>query len=220
MLSIIIAIVLIIVILLLLCLAWRYASQKSSLPCPVWMRWLLDPPLSRGMSARTRRTLTRLDLKPGMQVLDAGCGPGRLTIPMAQVVGKEGSVTAMDLQEGMLKVARDRADREKLTNISFLQGGIGESRLPPEQYDRMVLITVLGEIPGREAAVQDLYQALKPGGRLLVEETIRDPHFQTRSTVIGLCEPVGFVEKEFYGNRFSYTLILEKPPVRNGYSDS
>jgi hypothetical protein len=53
---------------------------------------------------------------------------------------------------------------------------------------------------------------LKPGDILLVEETIRDPHFQTRSTVTRLAKPVGFTVKEFSGTRFSFSLTLDKPP--------
>jgi predicted methyltransferase len=74
-----------------------------------------------------------------------------------------------------------------------------------------VLVTVLGEIPDREVALQEISGALKPGGILLVEETIRDPHFQTLGTVLRLAGAAGFVEREFFGNRFSYTLILQKP---------
>jgi cyclopropane fatty-acyl-phospholipid synthase-like methyltransferase len=40
----------------------------------------------------------RLDLQPGMAVLDVGCGPGRLTIPIARQVGQQGEVVAMDIQ--------------------------------------------------------------------------------------------------------------------------
>ena len=73
------------------------------------------------------------------------------------------------------------------------------------------MVTELGEIPDREAVLHELFEALKPGGILLVEETIRDPHFQTHGTVSRLAGAAGFREKDFFGNRFSYTLLLEKP---------
>ena len=41
-------------------------------------------------------------IKEGMTVMDLGCGPGFFTIEMARMVGKNGNVTAVDLQEGML----------------------------------------------------------------------------------------------------------------------
>lgn len=211
--TLIILLILFIILLLLLCLAWRFASRRTALPCPVWMRWLLDPLSGKGVSTRTRKTTTNLSLKPGMQVLDAGCGPGRLSIPLAAAVGPDGTVTAMDLQDGMLAIVRERAEKNGIFNISFIQGGIGDIDLPSEKYDRAVLITVLGEIPNREMAMRSLFKALKQGGILLLEETIRDPHFQSRSTVTELAESAGFRVKEFSGNRFSFTMLLEKPVI-------
>ncbi len=175
------------------------------------MKGFLDTPFTRGVSARTWRTIQRLDLSPGMNVLDAGCGPGRLTLPIAENVAPHGEVTAIDIQEGMLREAQERAREANLTNIRFLRIGVGEGKLERNHFDRAVLVTVLGEIPDREAALQDIFEALKPGGILVVEETLPDPHFQTRNTVSRLAGAAGFIEKEFLGNRFSYTLTLEKP---------
>jgi predicted methyltransferase len=59
--------------------------------------------------------------------------------------------------------------------------------------------------------LHEIFAALKPSGILLVEETIRDPHFQSRSTVTRFAGAAGFIEEEFFGNRFSYALTLEKP---------
>ncbi|MFH0968668.1 MAG: methyltransferase domain-containing protein [Methanobacteriota archaeon] len=204
-------ITILIILIVIISLAWRWGSRRHTLPCPVWMKWLLDPPFPGGVSPRTGKTIERLDIHPGMNVLDAGCGPGRLSIPIAKITGPGGTVTAMDIQDGMLQEVRRRADKETITNIRFIQGGIGEGTLENAHYDRAVLITVLGEIPDREVALREIFGAMKPGGMLLIEETIRDPHFQTRSTVLEIAGLVGFVEKEFFGNRFSYTLILEKP---------
>ena len=202
--------IILIVLVIIIALAWRIASRRYTLPCPVWMKWLLDPPSSGGVSARTQKTIGLLDIRSGMSVLDAGCGPGRLTIPVAHRVGPKGEVTAMDLQYGMLREVQDRARAANLSNIRFLRAGIGEGKLERDRFDRAVLITVLGEIPDRNAALREIFEALKPGGILLVEETIRDPHFQTRSTVTRLAGAVGFVEKEFSGNWFSYILTWEK----------
>jgi len=74
-----------------------------------------------------------------------------------------------------------------------------------------VLVTVLGEIPDREAALREIFDALKPGGMLSVTEIIFDPHFQPRPTVARLARSVGFREQAFHGNRVAFTLNLEKP---------
>lgn len=63
---------------------WRFSSQRYSLPCPVWLRWFveLDNPFTK--TNRAAFIIDTLAIEPGMTVLDAGCGPGRLTIPLAQ----------------------------------------------------------------------------------------------------------------------------------------
>src|SRR4029450_5491758 len=96
---------------------------------------------------------------------------------------------------------RKKAEAEKLTNITFLQAGAGEGKLERDHFDRAVLVTVLGEIPDREAALKEILEALKPGGILSVTEVIADPHFQRRSTVTRLASAVGFKERAFHGNR-------------------
>jgi predicted methyltransferase len=72
-------------------------------------------------------------------------------------------------------------------------------------------VTVLGEIPDRAAALEEVYAALKPGGVLSVTEVIFDPHFQRRSGVTRFGTAAGFRERAVFGNRFAYTVHLEKP---------
>ena len=190
---------------------WRFASRRYALPCPTWLAWFveLDNPFSENSSAKS--IIQNLDLQPGMKVLDLGCGPGRLTIPLAQQIGPAGEVTAVDIQPGMLRRAENKAQAANLTNIRFVQAAAGEGKLPHNTFDRALLVTVLGEIPDREAALKEIYDALKPGGILSVTEIILDPHFQRRETVLRLANAAGLQEKKFVGNRSSFTLNLEKP---------
>lgn len=196
--------------LLIVGLGWRVSSRRTSLPCPTWLAWLveLDNPVAKNNNART--IVRRLDLQPGMRVLDAGCGPGRLTIPIAQQIGPHGEVVAIDVQSGMLRRAQEKAHSAGVTNIQFLELAVGEGKLGRDQYDRVCMVTVLGEIPDRRAALQEVHGALKPGGILLVTEIIFDPHYQSRATVLQLASAVGFHEKSFFGNRLSFTVNLEK----------
>jgi ubiquinone/menaquinone biosynthesis C-methylase UbiE len=198
-------------LLFLVFIVWRLSSRRSSIPCPSWLAWMveLDNPFAKSQNARS--IVGRLGLEPGMTVLDAGCGPGRLTIPLAQAVGPQGEVAAVDMQAGMLERARTKAQAAGLTNITWHELAIGPGTLGRERYDRAVLVTVLGEIPDRQAALAELYRILKPGGILSITEIIFDPHYQGRSSVVALATAAGFREKAFFGNTLAFTLHLEKP---------
>jgi predicted methyltransferase len=74
-----------------------------------------------------------------------------------------------------------------------------------------VLVTVLGEIPDRLAALRDLYAALKPGGILLVKEVIGDPHYQTMPKVKDLAQQAGFRLGATDGSWLGFTMKLERP---------
>jgi SAM-dependent methyltransferase len=200
-----------IVVLVLLSLVWRLASRRRSIPCPSWLRWLveLDNPLAR--TNRVNEIVGHLDLALGMRVLDIGCGPGRVTIPVARQVGPAGEVVAVDIQPEMLHRVEVKARDAGLVNVRLVQAAAGTGALDVERADRALLVTVLGEIPDREAAMRQIFDALVPGGILSVTEIVFDPHFQSRATVTRLAAEAGFREAAFFGNRFAYTLNLFKP---------
>ncbi|MCB1672202.1 MAG: class I SAM-dependent methyltransferase [Pseudomonadales bacterium] len=202
----------IVALLALVFIGWRLASRRQSLPCPVWLRWLveLDNPFTK--TNRALEILSHLDLHPGMSVLDMGCGPGRLTLPAAAQVGSEGLVLAVDIQAGMLSRVKEKAARAGLNTIQTLQAGAGDGKLGNSRFDRALLVTVLGEIPDCETALRELYTALKPGGLLSVTEVIFDPHFQRQTTVRNIAQRCGFREQALFGNRIAYTLLFRKQP--------
>jgi SAM-dependent methyltransferase len=190
-------------------LIWRLFLPGR--PCQVWLARLIerDNPLAKANRAAV--IIDRLDVRPGMAVLDVGCGPARLTIPLAERVGEHGAVVAVDMQDGMLARAADKAQAAKLANIQFVLARAGEGRLERNRFDRAVLITVLGEIIDRDAALMEIFESLKPGGILSVIETIFDPHFQTYRSVRQRTEAAGFREVTRYGNWLGFTLNLQRP---------
>jgi ubiquinone/menaquinone biosynthesis C-methylase UbiE len=159
-----------------------------------------------------RILIDRIHLKPGMRVLDVGCGPGRLTIPFARCVGKDGEVVALDIQAKMLRELRRRVKENGLANVQPVLGGAGEGHIQEwDAFDRAVLVTVLGEIPDKKKALKEIYNALKPGGLLSITEVLPDPDYQKRSTVLSLAREVGFTPEEKYGNVLVLTLNFSKP---------
>jgi ubiquinone/menaquinone biosynthesis C-methylase UbiE len=168
----------------------------------------MDNPFTRANRAAV--ILDHLDLAPGMTLLDAGCGPGRITLPAAGRVGPAGEVLALDLQQGMLDRVRAKAGAAGLAPIRLLRAGLGDGQLPPDHFDRAVLVTVLGEIPDAHAALAELHTALKPDGLLAITEVIFDPHFQRRSTVADLAAAAGFALHAFHGRPWAYTAVFRK----------
>lgn len=185
--------------------AWRFASRKHEIPCPFWLRWLveLDNPFTKTNKANV--IIEQSKIQSGTLVTDFGCGPGRLTIPAAERVGSNGKVIAVYIQAEMLKRVENKALERNLKNIEFAHGkiGLGELRLTP--CDHALLINVLGEIPNRQAALTEIFNSLKPGAILTVAETIFDPHFQKREDVLELACEAGF-----HGNWVGYSLLLKK----------
>lgn len=186
----------------------RFTARRHPRPCPTYLIGLLDNPFT---ASYHKAILSRLELALGLEVLDSGCGPGLLTVPIAQAVGPGGKVTALDIQEGMLQRARTAVAKAGVANVSFLRAALGESKLLLAAFDRALLVTVLGEIPDRASALREIRSCLKPGGFLSITEVLPDPDHLSRSAVRALVIAAGFRIRGEFGNLFMSTLNAERP---------
>jgi ubiquinone/menaquinone biosynthesis C-methylase UbiE len=195
-------------------LLWRHVARRRRLPCPTWLGWILENPYMNAFAGSTM-LLDRAEVGPGMRVLDAGSGPGRLTIPAAERVGPSGEVVALDVQDGMLARVRRRAADRGLANVRAVLGDIessvGRTDIGGGRFDRALLVAVLGEIPDQEGAMRALEAALSLGGLLSVTEVIPDPHFETRDTVRRLAEGAGLRFDGTHATPLAFTMNFRKP---------
>lgn len=136
--------------------------------------WLDRP--EREAEEQPSRAVEALRLRRGMVVADVGAGSGYYTVRLSRAVGREGRVVATDVQPGMLDLIRTKLDRQKLTNVSLVQGAMDDPNLPAGTFDMILMVDVYHELSGPQGFVRKLRTALKPDGRLvLIEFRGEDP---------------------------------------------
>ncbi|UYO44997.1 methyltransferase domain-containing protein [Rhodopseudomonas palustris] len=190
---------------------WRMASRRTVLPCPSEIAWLveMENPLAR--ATRSEQVVAQLQLRPGDHAIDIGCGPGRVTLPLARAVGPSGQVTALDIQDGMLAKVAAKAEAEGLTNIRPLRADVREAGVAADSLDAAVMVMALGEFPRGTEIFPSVHRMLRPGGRLLVAESVFDPHYVSRRRVRERVLAAGFRELRCTGNAFGYSITFERP---------
>ncbi|HEV8346379.1 MAG TPA: class I SAM-dependent methyltransferase [Vicinamibacterales bacterium] len=125
--------------------------------------------------------LDALKIPKGASVADVGAGSGYMTVRLAKRVGPTGTVYANDLQPQMLEMLRRRLEKEKITNVTLVQGTVDDPKLPPASVDLELMVDVYHELSQPQAMLRALRQALKPGGRLvLLEYRKEDPSIPIR----------------------------------------
>jgi SAM-dependent methyltransferase len=136
--------------------------------CPWWFCPAFDNPLRR-LVHNPERILAGL-VEPGQTALDLGCGMGYCSIPLARLVGPEGRVICVDLQDKMLAGVRRRAERAGVADRIRLHlagpDGIGLA----EAADFALAFWMLHEVPDQGRFLGEVRACLKPGGRLLIVE--------------------------------------------------
>lgn len=191
-------------------LAFLIRQRRCPMMHPPPLTFLFENPIAEAFVGR-ELLIRRLDIAPGMRVLDAGCGPGRLTLPVAKAIGPDGYVVALDGQRAMLRKLEVRLAAQGLTNVRLLRASLGEGALQRDSFDRAVLAMVLGEVRDKDASLRELYGALRLGGILSVTEVFGDPDYRLPATVRREAEAAGFRLVQRFGGFPAYTLNFQKP---------
>jgi precorrin-6B methylase 2 len=116
-----------------------------------------------------------LELQQGWVVADVGAGSGRISLMIAEKVGKEGKVLAVDVQQKMLDLITKRVRELEIDNVDTILGTAQSPKLPPESVDLIVMVDVYHEFEFPYEMLAELSRALKPGGRIaFVEYRLED----------------------------------------------
>ncbi len=198
--------------LLLMQIVVRLVRRRWRFPAPALVSLLLDSPLRRAIQ-KPEVVLGRIGMRPGMSVLELGCGPGTFTIEAARRVLPDGRVVAVDIQPAMLARLRARAVQMGTSNLDIYRADAYHLPVADSSVDLAYAVTVLAEIPDRPRALAELQRVLKPGGVLSVSELLIDPDYPLQRTVIRWCADAGFIHEACYGGLLEYTLVFRKPDM-------
>ncbi len=136
--------------------------------------WLLRE--SREREEATGEVAANLGVKPGMAVADLGCGNGFYTLKLAELVGEEGRVFAVDIQIEMLDLLKTRAKKAGIENIKPIVNTATNAKLPKGALDLVLLVDVYHEFSHPEEMLKSVRDSLKPEGRVaLLEYRAEDP---------------------------------------------
>ena len=102
-------------------------------------------------------------LRPGMRLLDAGCGPGTITLGLAAAVAP-GEVVGLELSPAMVEQARALAAERGVANVRFEVGDVQALPFPDASFDAAFESAVLEHVPDPARAVAELRRVLRPGG--------------------------------------------------------
>ncbi|MGA9140664.1 MAG: class I SAM-dependent methyltransferase [Methanocella sp.] len=107
----------------------------------------------------------RMGVKDGDDVLDVGCGTGRLALHVSQIVGPAGSVTGIDPSPHRIRVAESKLNSGAYPNVRCMIGQ-GEDMvfLPVSAFDHLYYSSVFHWIEDKATALREAYRVLKPGG--------------------------------------------------------
>jgi ubiquinone/menaquinone biosynthesis C-methylase UbiE len=130
------------------------------------------PVFTQYLSRRTAATNTAFFLpylQPGMRVLDCGCGPGTITIGLAQAVAP-GQVVGIDIEPGQIEVAQALAAEQQVHNVSFQVASVYQVPFPDNSFDAAFGHSILEHVGHPLEALREVHRVLKPGGLIGLRE--------------------------------------------------
>lgn len=137
----------------------RYDRLASIYPVFSLVFWL-----PRNIRARA---VTRLNLKPGDNVLEVGCGTGRNLRWLVEAVGPTGAIFGVDCCDGMLAKARARSQRHQWHNVKLWQQDAAEMVLPGH-VDGVLFSLSYTVIPQPRVALAQAWKYLRPHRHVVI----------------------------------------------------
>jgi SAM-dependent methyltransferase len=136
--------------------------QQDDTSFEAWLRATHVPAHSRRTAGRNAAFLLP-HVHPGMRLLDAGCGPGSITIGLARAVAP-GEAVGIDASVEAIAAARERAAAEGVTNVRFEVADVCKLPFEDATFDAAFAHALLQHLPWPLDALLELRRVLRPGG--------------------------------------------------------
>jgi len=149
-------------------------------------------------------------LEPGDTALDLGCGMGYFTVPLAELVGPAGQVIAVDLQVRMLAGVRWRVKRAGLLDRIQLHQNTDDRIGVAGPADFALAFWMVHEVADLAAWLQEVREAVRPGGRMLLAEPVIHVRRGAFEKTIEIAEGVGWQRHSDRKVRFSRAVLLTR----------
>jgi ubiquinone/menaquinone biosynthesis C-methylase UbiE len=184
----------------------RYFYQ---FPIPSFFTPLIDNPLRRKIQS-PELIADWMGVKEGMNILEIGPGRGTFTFEVAQRVGSDGHLYAIDIQEPVVDSLKEIVEGQGVQNVTVRLASAYQLPFSDGYFDQVFMVTVLGEIPDKKKGLSEIKRVLKDQGLLAIGEFLPDPDSPRKMPVVNWCHDSGFILKEQFGNWLHYLLTFEK----------
>ena len=159
--------------------------------------------IAETMRESGRELVARLGIRPGMRILDLGCGDGTTALPAARF-GAE--VLGVDIASNLVAAGRVRARRAGLHKLHFVEGDASDlSGIGDERFDLVVSIFGAMFAPRPFEVAREMVRVTKPGGRIVMGNWIPgDPTLVAQTLKITAAytppPPAGFISPMTWGD--------------------
>jgi ubiquinone/menaquinone biosynthesis C-methylase UbiE len=181
-------------------------SGKGVFP-PRYAFTLLIP--FRNIFLSPRKLIQRLALKENHKVLEIGPGPGYFSTHIAKLL-KRGRLVLFDIQQEMLDYSKKRLDKKNITNVDYLLTDGVSFDLESDSFDRVFMVTVLGEVDNKSNYLKEIHRILKDDGILSISELAGDPDKLSIEALQSLVTTQGFEACDQFGSKLNYTVNFRK----------
>lgn len=173
-----------------------------------WVKLLNYP--GRGLVDKTVRLMEDV-VKEGDCVVDFGCGAGFHAAQLARIVGPNGKIICVDLQQEMVDYTQKYMKKRGLADRGeYRLCGESDVGLEPDSADAVLAAHVVHETPDKEAFYRQIFSVLKKGGSMLVVEPKGEVDDEGLERTLAQAAAAGFVEIKRVKTRMSRGALLRK----------